>query len=50
MKYAMVTYKDDNRECGTIYWGVQDAGEARRLFRKEFPERADRELTVKVYN
>lgn len=50
MTYAQVTYYDANNiECGTIYFGVTDEKTAIERFRAEYPEKANKKLTVKLY-
>ena len=49
MQYTVVYYIDNNRECGTIYYGVTSENEAIEKYKKEFPQNANRELFTKVY-
>lgn len=51
MTYAQVTYYDIDmdRECGRIYFGVTDEKTAIERFLAEYPEKANKNLTVKLY-
>jgi hypothetical protein len=53
MIYTQLTYQDKylgvDREYGVLYFGITDPEMAIKKFREEYPEKVDKELTVKVY-
>lgn len=49
MKYTVVYRLEENRECGTIYYGVTDAETAIQRYKTEYPEHSNEELFTKIY-